>query len=325
MPSPQSSLATLRPDLEASLEQFDLEANEQGMVANEVLRVAEVARQAGNFGKIPPEELLLTSDTVRSPGSGYQRGQFQFDDDTYSCQEHGWEEPVDDREADMYADYFNAELVATARARSKILVNHEIRAANLLQDTGTFSNDAVSNAWSNATNATPVDDVEGAVNAIYDASGLWPNALVINRKLFRLLRNTDQVIDRIESAGAGFPARAADITIEQLAQVFDLDYIFVAGGSKNNANKGQTFDPVQIWSTDRAVICRVATTDDFRTPCVGRTFHWSSDGSSPRGIVESYRDETVRSDIIRVRHDVDQKILMTSLGYVLTNTNGGTP
>lgn len=326
MPAPSSSLATLRPDIAESFMEFDLAANMGGFVGTQVFRTVEgLASQAGTFGKIPLEELLQKRDTLRSPGSGYSRGNFKFETATYACQEHGAEEPVDDRLRQMYSEYFDAEVIAGLRARSAVMVNAEQRIADAVFNpttwTGGALTTAITNEWdSNHTaNAVPITDVEAAVNKVYDASGLWPNALIINRKVFRNLRNLDQIIERINSEGAGNASKPSDITVQMLAQVFDLDFVIVAGGTKNTANEGQTALPGQIWSSEYAMVCRIATTNDFAEPCIGRTFHWSADGSSIGGTVESYRDEPVRADIIRVRHDVDELVLYPQAGHLLSN------
>jgi len=324
MPSPISSLATQRPDLATFLE-FDLESERAGYIATQVLPVMSVASQAGNFGKIKLAELLQQRQTKRAPGSGYARGSWTFDKATYATEEHGAEEPVDDREAKMYAEYFDAEQVSTMRAFSSVLRNAEERVANAVFNATTWSGGAlttaITNEWdsNHKTNAIPIDDVEGAVNKVYDASGLWPNALIINRRVFRNLRNLDQIIDRINSEGAGNASKPSDITTAMLAQVFDLDYVIVAGTSKNGAKEGQTASPTQIWSSEYAMVCRIATGNDMREPCIGRTFHWSNDGSSIGGTVESYRDEAIRGNVIRVRHDVDEVILYPEAGHLLSN------
>ena len=322
MPSPSTSLATQRPDLASFLE-FDLESERNGYVATDVMPVVNVASQAGNFGIIPIEQLLQSRETKRAPGAGYARGNFTFDDTTYATEEHGAEEPVDDRESQMYAEYFDAEQVSTARAFSAVLRNAEERVADAIFNTTTWTGasltTAVTNEWDDATNAVPLTDVEAAVQQIYDNSGLWANALIINRKVFRNLRNCDQIIDRINSAGAGSPSKATDVTTQMLSEVFDLDNIIVAGTSKNSATEGQAATPEQIWSGEYAMVCKVATSGDMREPCVGRTFHWSQDGSSIGGTVESYRDETVRGDVIRVRHDVDEVVLYAQAGHLLSN------
>lgn len=324
MPSPTSSLATLRPDLATFLE-FDLESERAGYIASQVFPIMNVASQAGSFGKIPIEQLLQQRETRRAPGAGYARGEFTFTTATYATEEHGAEEPVDDREAKMYAEYFDAEQVSTMRAFSAVLRNAESRVADAVFNATTWSGSglttAVTNEWdSNHTaNAVPITDVEAAVNKVYDASGLWPNSLIINRKVFRNLRNLDQIIDRIESAGAGNPSKPSDITADMLARVFDLDYVIVAGTSKNGAKEGQAASPTQIWSSEYAMVAKIATSNDMREPCIGRTFHWSADGSSIGGTVESYREEHIRGNVIRVRHDVKEVVLYPEAGHLLSN------
>lgn len=324
MPSPSGSLATQRPDLATFLE-FDLESERAGYIATQVLPVMDVASQAGTFGKIPLEQLLQQRSTLRAPGSGYARGNWTFETTTYATVEHGAEEPIDDRESRMYAEYFDAEQVSTMRAFSSVLRNAEQRAADLVFNSDTWTGGslttAITNEWdSNHTaNAVPITDVEGAVAKVYDGSGLWPNALIINRKVFRNLRNLDQIIERINSEGAGNASKPSDITAEMLARVFDLDYVIVAGTSRNSAKEGKAATPVQIWDSEYAMVCKIATGSDMREPCIGRTFHWSDDGSSIGGSVESYRDETVRGDVIRVRHDVDEFVLYPQAGHLLSN------
>ena len=321
MPSPTSSLATLRPDLAGSLMEFDVEANAKGFIGGQVLKPLNVDRESGKFGLIPLEQLLQNGSTVRAPGSGYNRGNWTFDEQSYACSEYGWEEPVDDREAKIYADYFDAELVATMRARSMIMVEAEKRIAAAVFNATTFTSQTttITNEWDDATNATPIVDVNTAVNAVYDRTGVWPDTLVINRKVFRNLRTLDKIKDAIASSGAGDPTKASDITVQMIASVFDLKNVLVAGGSKNSANEGQTAAAAQIWSDEYAMVCKVATSNDIREACIGRTFHYGGDGSQVDGMVESYRDETVRSDIVRVRHDVDEKMLHTAAAQLLEN------
>jgi hypothetical protein len=327
MPSPSSSLATLRPDIADSFEAFDLMAEKAGYIGHQVLPVVNTASQAGTFGKIPLAQLLQNRDTLRAPGSGYSRGDFTFETSTFSCKEHGAEDPVDDREAKMYAEYFDSEVIAAARAYNVVLKNAEQRIASKVFNTTTWTGSPLFTdvsggsgtniPWATVGTAVPLTNVEAAVQKVYDNSGLWCNALVINRKVFRNLRNTLQVIDRIASSGAGDRNLAGDVNVAMLAQAFDLDYIIVAGGSTNTATKGQAAAVNQIWSGTFAMVCRVATSNDFREPCIGRTFHWGADGSNVDGTIEEYRDETVRSKIIRVRHDVDEIVLYPQAGHLL--------
>jgi hypothetical protein len=323
MANPSTSLTTLRPELGSMLE-FDLAANRAKYIADRVAPVMEVAKQSGTFGKVSIEQLLQAAiETKRAPGTPYPRNKFTFTSATYACEEHGAEEVVDDREAEMYREYLEAEFIATQRALTAVLQNREIRWSSAIFNASTWTGAAlttgVTNEWDDFANATPVTDVFNAKNKVYTGCGFEPNALIINRSVFENLRMCAEVIDRIESAGAGAPSDPGNIGAAQLAQVFGLPYIIVGGGLKNTANEADAVSMSAIWSNEYAMICRVATSNDMREPCIARTFHWGADGSSVGGTVESYRDETVRGEIIRVRHDVDEIVMYTEAGHLLSN------
>lgn len=321
MPSPSTSLATLRPDLAESFMEFDLEMNKQGYVGLQVFPVIEAGLQADNPGKIPIEQLLINGETLRNSEGGYNRSKFDFKTFSYATAEHGWEELVDARDAKRYQHFFVAEQIATARAYGIVTRNHEARIAAAVFNATTFTNHttAITNEWDDLVNAVPITDVEAAVASVYDASGLWANALIINRKVFRNLRNCEQIIERINSSGAGSPSKASDVTEAMLAAVFDLEHIIVAGSSKNTANEGLAATPGQIWSDEYAMVCKVANSQDMREPCIGRTFHWSEDGSQIGGTIESYWEEQTRSDVVRVRHETDEVVMYTEAGHLLSN------
>lgn len=322
MPTPSSSLSTLRPDLAAFFE-FDLDMEANGFIANQVFPVVETGLQSDNPGKVPVEQLLFQGDTKRTSGGNYNRGSFKFETFSYATEENGWEEPVDERDKKRYRHLIDAEQIAASRAMSVVMRNHEQRVADAVFNTSTWTGGSlttdVTNEWDDAANATPIADVQLARNLIYDNSGLWPNALIINRKVFHNLQNVSTIIDRINSAGAGHASKPSDITVAMLAQVFDLDYILVAGVSKNTASEGQTASIQQIWDDEYAMVCRVATTNDMREPCIGRTFHWSEDGSNIGGTIETYWEEQCRSDIIRVRHETDEVVMYPEAGHLLGN------
>lgn len=317
-----SASVNLRPDL-AMFFEYDLEADKAGFIAPQVLPVVDVGLQADNPGKMPLEQLLFNGNTARESGSGYGRGNFKFERFSYATEEHGWEEPVDDRDAERYANILKAEEVAVARAYSVVLRNAEKRAADLVFNsttwTGASLTTAVTNEWDDAASATPIVDVAAARQKVYNNSGLWANALVINYNVFLNLQNSAEVIDRINSAGAGNASKASDITKEMLARVFNLEHVIVGNASRNTAVEGATPTPGQIWSNEYAMVCKVSNSADMREPCIGRTFHWSKDGSSVGGLIEQYRDETIRSEVYRVRHDVDEVVMYAQAGHLLSN------
>lgn len=316
MPSPSASLATLRPDLGGSVEEFNLAADRQGFIGLQILPVFETRVQAGSFGVIPIEQLLQNRETRRAPGGTYSRGKWKFETATFACEEHGTEEPVDDREAQMYADYFDAELVSAERARDVVLRNFEKRVAALLFASGTFTPTAVSTEWSTVATATPIADVAAAVLRRWAATGLWPNAIVMTRQVYLNLRRCAEILDRMEMVDRSFQG---DIGVAHLRAAFDLPYVLVAGGTKNTATEGQDASIASIWDDEYVGIGRICQSRDIREPGIGRTLHWGADGSQIGALMESYRDETVRSNIIRARMDTQEKLIHTGCWELLSN------
>ena len=322
MPSPTSALATLRPDITGAFAEFGLEEDRLGFIGDLVLPVFEVPMQAGNTGRIPVEELLKKSDTNRSSTGGYNRSTWRFSPDTYSCVEHGHEGPVSDRVRAMYAEYFDASVITAAYERDIVLRNRELRISAAVFNATTFTSQttSVTNEWdSNHTaTATPIQNVHTAKNAIYDRCGQWPNVLILNKKVFDNLRLLDSIMDAITASGAGNPAKQSDITVAMLSQVFDLEVI-VARGSQNTANEGQSVSIDQIWSSEYAMVAKVAKTRNYMEPCLGRTFHWNADGSTPAGTIESYLSPEVRGEVFRCRMDSDEKLIYPECAQLLDN------
>lgn len=322
MATPTATPPSLRPDL-AEFMEFDLESEKQGYIATKVLPVVETGLQSDNPGKVPLESLLFNGDTKRTSRGHYNRGNFDFTTFAYATKENGWEEPIDARDKERYRHLLQVERIANARAQGIVARNQEQRAAALVFNPTTFTGAAlttgITHEWDDATNAVPITDVEAAIKKVYENSGLDANALIINKQVFRNLRNCDQIIDRIASSGAGNAIKARDITVEMLKAVFDLDYIIVAGASKNTANEAKAATPTRIWSGEYAMVCRIAESQDMREPCIGRTFHWSEDGSSIGGTIEEYEEIQSRSRIIRVRHDTDEVIMYKEAGHLLSN------
>lgn len=315
MSSPTPSAAVGRPDLGATLEEFDLEGSRLGFVGLKLMPVIEVAEQSANIGKIPIEQLLQESETDRASSGGYSRGSYTFNDFYYATKEQGREEPVDDRLARIYRRYFDAEVVATKRARDVVLRNHERRVTTKLTTTGSYTNAAATTLWSTAATATPVTDVLTRMKAVRLACGMIPNTVVMEWEAFLACIETAQVIDRLKYAGYDDPK---NIGPNALAQVFKVEQVLVAGGMRNTANEAKTFSGAGIWDKTKVGVGYVARTNDPAEPCVGRTFHWSADGSDIGAVIETYRDESRRCDVVRARMDTDEKGMYDECWQIIT-------
>ena len=316
MPRPTSATTISRPDLQSTAMEY-LERQDE-FIGTKILPFFDVEEQSGEYPVIPVEALLNVPDTKRAPRGNYARDDWEFENDTFDCVEHGWEEPVDDVEEKLYARFFDAEEIATNRALGTILRVQEKRVADMLFNAGNFTAHAITNEWdsNHYSDAIPIGDVKTGRKAIHDACGLEPNTLIIAYNTFLHLGLMDQIVDRLKYTHA--EVKRGDIPAELLATAFGVERVIVGKGRYNSAKKGQTAVLADIWDDEYAMLCVTSSVNDIKTPCVGRTFRWTKD--CPQNVmVESYREEQKRSDIIRARQHTDEEIILTAAAYLLSN------
>lgn len=322
MISTASALTTLRPDLGGALEEWRADPR-HNYIALRVLPMVAVAHAIGTYPSIPREQLLNMPD-VKRHGSRYNRAEWEFEMLAYACKEYGIEYPVDARQASVYRDLFDLELVSARMGQNDVKRAAEYRVSQMVFNATTWNGASlttgITNEWDDLTNATPIVDINAARNIVFDATGLWVNKLAINRKVFHNLRNCDEIIERINSTGAGDRTLPTDITPQKLAEVFDLDEVIVGGGAYNSAKEGQAADLGSIWSDEYAMLFVGANEGDpIDVPCLGRTFHYAEDGSVIGGMMESYDEPQARGRVVRCRHDAVEKIIMPECGHLLSN------
>lgn len=318
MPVPTSTTTVQRPDLGSLAWEYMLESSRRGFIGSAVLPIFNVMEQSADYPVIPTESLLKVPDTRRAARSGYARGDWEFTTGTYACQEYGWEEPVDDSEANLYQRFFDAEEVSVEIAVDVILRGHEKRVATLVGSTANAGgNAAVSVPWSTAATATPKDDIKTAIQSMRAISGLAPNVGVCSLKVLENVLVTDELRNYLQYTTPhlveGLEAQRAT-----LARYFGLSDILVGDAVEDVAAKGQATSIGDVWDDDYFSLMRVSSGEQrLREPVFGRTFLWTTD--APNIVTtEQYREEQTRSSIYRVRQNVDEAIVFTGAHYLLT-------
>lgn len=312
---PRPSSAAQRPDLQAVI--FEAADQPSAFIGLQVMPIFEVEEVNGQFPVIPPEVMFSVPSTKRTDRGAYQRSDWTWDWDTYLCLENGWEEKVDDREVALYKRFFNAELMSGRRALNIVLRSQEKRIADAVFNASNFAVNDVTHEWDDPANAVPIADVKAGRKVIHDAVGIEPNTLIISYSTFLDLGIVDSIVERIMYTNPA--VQRGDINVALLAQVFGVEQVLVAGSLYNGSKKGQDASLTALWSYEYAMLCVTSKSPMLgEVPCIGRTFLWTG-GSPSNSVIESYRDETVRADVIRVRHDTDEEFISTDSAYLLGN------
>lgn len=309
--------ATLRQDLGQVAYEYAADASLSGFIGLSLMPIFDTPVQTANYPVITKESLLSLPDTKRAARSAYNRSDYEFDDGTFACKEFGWEEPVDDSEAALYRNFFDAEVVATQRATQILLRNQEKRIADKLTSTSTFGTHNVSVKWNVPATCTPRSDVKDAKASLFTATGLDANVFVCSKSTFDHILMSAEFMEATKYTTPVL-LEAFEIQKRLVATYLGVDQVMVGNAIYNSAKKGGTFAATNLWADAKGFVARIATQpQNLKEACIGRTFLWTED--SPQNLVtEQYREEQTRSDIYRVRHQTDEAFVFTGALYLMS-------
>jgi hypothetical protein len=311
----------LRPDLDGVTLEFDLQANLGKFIGLQVMPEMTISLPAAQWRRIKVESLLKKPDhAIRAPRSGFQRDDFEFDIDTAFTREYGVEEYIDEVERMTYSDFFDAETMATMRAKHRLMMLHEMRVAALSFDQTGFTaagqfTDISARPWNNAATATPRVDFRAAKLAFKAIFGFTPNVAIMSDETRDDILYTNDFADNWEASGAG--ARPMDANENDVARYLEIDGILTGSGAQNTAVEGAPAVYAPIWSNSYVLLARVARTRDIHEPCFGRTFRWGRFGGPVTGRMESYYEPKTDNSIVRARHYVGEKVIYQKAAWLL--------
>ncbi len=330
----QNTVAVPRLDLAGAIR--DQDADLADYVAHQLFPVFPVSQRAASIPSLLTTDDQVVTHLKHAPKTPYQRVQATVDSKNYSCEEAGIEEPLSAEDYDVLGQD-QAEAIATQRGMQIILRAREAALAGALTGstgetlfTGQVTTPDIAENWGEATGA-PIDDVAKADLALSTRIGAGPRWLVLGAELLKDLQVNTQIRTEYRRIVGQVDASATfrKINLDILAQILGVDRILVGNGRKNTANKGQAASYSFIWPHLYALLVRgVTNPSDLTSPALGRMFKWDNANRGAEAevtmddplyglTVESYRDEAVKSDIIRVTEYNDMAVLNVKAGELI--------
>ena len=313
------SAAIFRGDIAGVVEQAkDYEA---GLIGTAVMPILDVPVRAGQYPSfVLKEGQLLKSDVKnRAPYGSFARGTRAFNQDTYTALEYGYEEAVDDTVTLDVARFFDAEVIAAKLAKRKLLLAHELRVAAKLFDNTVFTATNSGTAYTTANLATfdAGADVQEAIDRLLAKGESTSNLkVVIPYAVWTRIRASTKFQNRLRGAGISSDT-ILNASTQAAAEVFGVAEVLIGRASYDTAPEGVAFASGNVWSNTLIWVGSVTQASaGFFGGGAGFTLNWSEYG--PAIGVSTYREEAIKSNIVRASHYTAEKVVNANAGQLIT-------
>lgn len=280
-------------------------------IASRVFPSLPLDKQTGTYYIFTKKYWFLDEIKARAVGGAFARSGYGVSSAVAAAQLWGLEHPIADEAKSNNQTPMSLEQSGTQWLAQQSLIRKERAwAADFMANSvwGTTDNNSTTD-WDDFTNGDPVTDVLTARRTISNNTGSDGNTMVLGYIVHQGLVNHPDIIDRVK-----YVQQATLATVESaLAACFGVKNYWVGKASYNSANEGQAFSASAILDDD-CLVTYVTPTPGIMTASAGYTFAW--DGGGGMGQVGTYRDQSVKSDILQHSEAWDQKAVATDLGYI---------
>ena len=249
---------------------------------------------------------------VRAPGARYPQIDYKMGTDvSYVCEEAGFEMVVDDGSANSTDEVIDFRSDAQTSTYERTLIDLEKACETKIMTQGNWNSNATpTTKWSATSSSTPVNDISTGESTVKQAAaGQEDSGIMIGiiaDDVFQKLKVNHQLQDLIKytTSASGEKIAAA------LAEYFGLDEIWVGDGLKGSAVEGQTQSGTPIWTGDMAILWLPKKPGRRKMSSLVMMIHEPLQS-------ERYRDEAIRSWVMRTRISYALSIPDNTVGYVL--------
>ena len=305
----QPNASDLRP-VDPVMTNLSIGFKQDRYIWDKVAPTAEVDQPSGTFFKYDREfwfRVPLGGD--RAPEGPYLRTGYGVSTDTYTVSEKGYEKLLGDvtRAASQTPEDLQDRDVAFLTNIMELVLEEAI--ANECFVTGKWGTSQTAvNKWDDFATADPIYDSDKAKETIRRATGAEPNALIIGRSAWDVLKENPIILDKYKHTQTGI------MTESLVAAALGITELIVGNAIKDDGLEGAGFSANDIWGDNALYLVR--NQPGLMVAAGAFTYMWNEQGNVPWG-VQTYRIDERRSDVTRIFSHFVPKIVSNQHGYFL--------
>jgi hypothetical protein len=295
---------------------------ESMFLAEKLFPVKTEKTQAGEYYKrtIAGGGLMRAEGYRREPKGPYKSITSVFEKDSFKTLEHGLKEPVDAAEAAEVEEIFDAQVEAGKNVRRRLMMEYEIDVKNAIFNASAWApgvqNPVVNYTESLLSTIDFVQDIQRALEA-FTNYGQIPNTVVLSSYLFNQIRRSPKLQAYIFGPAA-VANQQTQISLKHLEGLFDIPLNFHIARLPVDLSKDGDDSPniARVWPTSHIFLGNVQG-GSYKSGGIGRTIVWDAD--SPGGLftTDTYVDDDIRCDVVRVRSHRIEKIIDPTAGLLI--------
>ena len=275
-----------------------------------------VVHQSDLFVVWSREDFFRDQAKERADGTESAGGSFNLTRPTYTARVFAFHKDVTDRQRANQDPGISLDNTASQFITQKLMLRREQLFADAYMQASLWTGDADLDAiWGGAGN--PITDIRAAIESVQAQTGFRPNKMVIARTGWNTLLDNADILARI--TGGALPSQPAIVQRQLIAQLFELDEIFVMESVVNSAIEGAT-ESTGFLAPDDALIYYAPNAVNLDEPTAGLQFSWTGFvGATPAGFrVKRFRVEPIEADRIEAQMAFTYEVVAPELGAYFT-------
>ncbi|MGB8167330.1 MAG: hypothetical protein WCF18_07540 [Chthoniobacteraceae bacterium] len=320
----QNTAAEFRPELQVKVE--EAMAIDDSFVADTVFPIYPVKTRTGFFKKIKRGKGQLlskaggttsaTDPLRRAPGTRYREVTRTTERHSWNTEDRGLEEPMDDVNKQEESRFFDLESSTAIWLMRNIRISREVRVAAIIQDEAVWGVEEASEAYTE-DNLASIDFANDTkrLKRIMRKRQEPVNAMSLSLNLWDIITSSEKLRSFFFGANGG----NAMIDEEMIAKKFKLKYVLIGQTSYDTTKPGKDSDDANLqWAwNDGNIWFGNIQGGPPEAGGAGRTFILDELTGGELFVTETYRDEGIRSDRLRVRQDDDTNVINENSGILL--------
>jgi hypothetical protein len=297
---------------------------EANLIGARVAPVVNVPTKDGQYPKfkLGTGNLLKREANIRrAPGSHYARGSLAYEQDTYATTEYGFELPLDYVDRLDTSRFFDAAVVTAEQAKRKILLDYEIRAAELTfneTNYGSATNSATAYTIANLATFDIGLDIDAAKGRLLGKGESDQDlSVVLSHDNFVRARASVKMQNRLRGIGVASDT-ILNIDEQAVAEALGVKEVLVGKNYYDTAAEGLAFASGAVWSNTYLWVGRLGSAGSPASMLNGGaqyTLNWSQYG--PVLSVFEYEEPQSNATIIRASQHVTEKVVNANAGTLI--------